>query len=284
MLTSLMSLVPRALRRSMVFSRMHIDHELLADVSVKLVETAEEALAAAALVHDAYVKRGILAPHPTQVHLSSHSAAPSAWVFIATHRGRVVGTISLVECAGELPLDQVFRAEMDVFRGRGEHLAECGALAVAPEFRHSGIVFWLNRIMTHTALARGVDRIVIAVHPNAQDFYREALLFQREGPERSYPGLNKSARAIALTLPLGTIESDYSKEFDHLGPCPQNARWLYFEADIPQIQQPTNLDPFASDRRFLRKVITRARPDVVAIRQSLASYTELTATTVEHLS
>lgn len=273
----LLSFLPQSLRRRLILSKMKVDARALAHVRVKVAETEAESIAAARLVHDSYVTRGILRPHDTGIHLSEFSASPTTWTFVAKLGDEVIGTISLL--TGEtlcgqptrLPMETIYGPELRPFRAAGELLAEVGALAIAPEYRGSGLVLWLNRIMMKATVALGVDRLVIAVHPNAGELYREALLFSEVGPERAYPGLNKSARAIALSLEMRDVTGKFQRAFASYGPNACNMHTIYAAA-LPQIQEPDALKSL--HRLSARRALRRARPDVVPPRASLSTYPE----------
>jgi GNAT superfamily N-acetyltransferase len=278
MLSRLTFLLPRSIRRHLVLSKLSIDEAMLATVRVKLAETTDEVLGAAHLVHDAYVAKGILSEHGTRLHLITQSAAPHTWTFVARAGDRVVGAGTLT-CDGSdgLPMEKVYGRQVHALRERGEWLAEVGSLAIDPEFRKSGLSLLLNRIMLRTALRLGLDRLIIAIHPRGEDFYRETLLFSRLGDECAYPGLNKSARAIAMSLRIPTVEDDLRQAFGHLDPSVRNPYWLNFGTAFRQVEdpEPEVLDASLPVRRALRKAIVRARPDVVRARPSLYSYSEV---------
>lgn len=241
-LSTLMRWLPRALRERVVRSKLgEIDATALAGIQVKLAETAAEVEGAARLVQAAYLARGIAADHHSGVRVTPHLLLPTTMVFVAVTRdGTVVGTISLVvDSRLGLPLEAVYCDEVARLRRDGRRLAEVGALSLASEYRHSGLVHLLNKIMVRVALERcGIDHLVICVHPRAEDFYRGALLFERIGDERHYAGLNASARAVALRLELPTLRARYLRAF---GPGPAtvaNAYHFYFVRQDPQIRMP----------------------------------------------
>jgi hypothetical protein len=193
------------------------------------------------LVHASYLARGITPEHVSGVRVTPHLLLPTTMVFVAvTADGAVVGTVSLVlDSRLGLPMDAVYPAELARLRGERRVLAEVGALSVAPALRHSGLVHLLNKVMFRVARERcGVDDLVIAVHPRAQDLYRAALLFERIGDVRSYAGLNASALAVALRLDLRTFRARALAAF---GPRPAtvaNAYHFYFERADAAIRMP----------------------------------------------
>ena len=201
-----MSALP-ALRRVLVRRAMRFAEVDVTGVTLRIAQTPAEALAAGRLVHDAYVARGILAPHASGTRVTAHGILPTTRTIVAKLGDRVIGAISLV-CDGPLglPLEGTYRAGVEGFRAAGERLAEVGSLAIAEEHRSRGLVHLLYRYVFEVAQACGVTRLVIAVHPKAEPSYRGPLLFERFGEETSYPGLNKSARALPLAMSLDGID------------------------------------------------------------------------------
>jgi len=173
MLTSLLQHFKQEIRRELFVRQVRADHRL-EEVEVGVADDSEKALGAARLVHDAYVARGILRPHPTGFHVGTHAASLSNWTFVATHDRSAIGTISLViDSDAGLPMDRVYGCELTRLRRRSSCLAEVGALAVTPEFRHSGIIMLLMSATLRKAYDLAVNRLVIAIHPKAEPFYRD---------------------------------------------------------------------------------------------------------------
>ncbi len=254
-----MSAVP-ALRRALVGRAMRFAEADVAGVTVHVARTTAEALAASRLVHDAYVTRGILSPHASGTRVTAHGILPTTRAIVAKLGDRVIGAISLV-CDGPLglPLEGTYRAGVQGFRDAGERLAEVGSLAIAEDQRSRGLVHLLYRHVFEVALASGVTRLVIAVHPKAEAVYRGPLLFERFGEETSYPGLNRSARAIPLAMSLGGMEERLRAVFGdepHLG----NPYHVYLAREWLQIAPVTPTTGAA--HREMAQALVKARYDV----------------------
>jgi hypothetical protein len=258
--------LPPALRRRLVLSRATRDPRL-ADVRFTVVSTRAEALAAATLVHDAYVGRRLLSPHPSGLHVSQRSASPCTWAFLATRGDEPIGTISMVvDSDAGLPMEAVYGAEIAALRADGSRLAEVGAFAVSRPYRGTGLLFPLMWTMWRMALELSVDRFTAAVHPDAAWFYGDLLSFRVAGAERRYPGLNASARAVGLVSPpFDEIEDDYARLFDRLWPL----GGAQAESGAPARTSSSRA------RRAARQALMRARPDVIPRRPSLLG--EITA-------
>jgi hypothetical protein len=243
--SSVLRWLPQAVRDRVIRAQLReLDHRALAGVTVKLAETADEIEAAARLVHAAYLARGITAPHASGVRVTPHLLLPTTMVFVAVAAaGAVVGTVSLVRDSRlGLPMDAVYTSELARLRDDGRALAEVGALSIAPALRHSGLVHLLNKVMFRVARERcGVDDLVIAVHPRAEDLYRATLLFERIGAVRTYAGLTANALAVALRLDLRTFPARALAKF---GPRPAtlaNTHHFYMVAQHAAVRMPRDV-------------------------------------------
>lgn len=278
--------LPTSLRQRILRSQVRLDERALAKTSVRLAESEAELLGAAGVVHDSFVARGIMQSHLSGLHLRRHSASPDVMVFLATEEQRAIGTISFVIDSSEgLPMDPIYGAELERFRTRGDVVAEVGALAIDPDFRHTGLVFLLNKIMVRTAIDSGVDRLVIAVHPDAAVIYEDTLCFERFGPDKVYPGLESGrSKPVACALaspPLSALAEVYRERFGHLGKKTSNAHYFYFDSENSQIRYPTNFNPRSDSFRRARRALVAVRPDVVARRASLVAEDEHLALVAE---
>jgi GNAT superfamily N-acetyltransferase len=258
-----MSVVP-GLRRVLVHRAMKFSEQDIADVTVKIADTSAEVLEAARLVHDAYVERDLLTPHASGVRVTAHGILPTTHTLVAKIDGRVVGALSLVrDGALGLPLEGIYRDGVQRFRDAGDHLAEVGSLAVAAERRSKGLTQLLYRYVFEVARSRGVDRLVIAVHPKAEAVYCAPLLFERFGDERSYPGLNRSARAIPLGLSLIGGEERMRRTFGAEATT-GNPYHVYCAREWPQLQKVPAEELRGSAQRAIAQTLVSAREDVFA--------------------
>lgn len=258
--------LPERWRHDFLRSRSRFSDEEVAGVRVKLVETAEEAVAAARILHDAYVERGIMPRHPSGVRATAHALLPTTHAFIALCGGKIIGTMSLVEdCAIGLPLEHIYTEEVAAMRREVNAVAEVGSLAIVPEFRRTGIACLLNLFMFRTARAIGTEKLVVAVHPNAEELYRACLLFERFGRERSYPGLTRSARAVGLALDVPSAEARFREAFRHRPKTTANPHYFYFESSRPELTLPrTWALRRHGDRAGIARELGRLRPDLLA--------------------
>ena len=210
----LAALVPALLFRRKLFERMEHTQGLAVDLRLRIARTFEERMAAIRLAHASYVARGIERESAEGFRRSHHHLSPCTTVFTAHAHGRLVGTLSLMEdCPLGLPMECVHAEEVARRRAMGRRLAEVGTLAVAPEARGAVASFLLYNIMFRWARHhRGVDDLMVAVHPRGEDAYRKVLLFEKLGPCRQYVSLGNAA-SVPLALDLPTAAERYRRVY-----------------------------------------------------------------------
>ena len=207
-------LLPPAIRARVIRGGIEVKETALEGVVVRLASSTDDLVASARLVHDTYVRRGIMQPERSGLRVTEQLAHPSTAVFLATRHEIPIGTISLaLDSPHGLPMEKIYPDEIGTLRRAGRSVAEVGALALAVGERGQGIVHLLNKAMLEHGRERKVDDLVISVHPDAEDLYRASLLFQRMGPVKSYPGLERSALAAPLRLDLRTAKARFYEAY-----------------------------------------------------------------------
>lgn len=264
----LFKLLPSSIRERLVRRAFRLDESAIAALEVSVAETPRDYEAAARLVQALYVKRGIATEHPSGARVTPHVLAPTTAVFVAKSGGEVVGTISLtLDSELGLPMDKIYRDELAPLRARGRRLAEVGALCLAPGHRGTGCMYLLSRIMNDYALRAGCDDLVIAVHPDVADYYRANMLFEQIGAVKTYPGLEKSALAIAMRLDKRTFEDRLLARFAWRHHDASNPWWLWFGRMNAQITPADftdiGLQRQLSNRRRAAVHLAALRPDVL---------------------
>lgn len=263
---TLKPLLPRSLRHSLIRRGFRIDEEEIADVDVHIATTVGEYVEAAKLVHDGYVDRGIMPLHGSGVRMTPFGALPSTIVFVALRGEQLVGTLSLVvDSSLGLPMEGIYPNEVAAVRRASRKMAEVGAQCVKKECRGTGVGFLLNKAMFQMAELLGVEDLVIAVHPKAEELYTATLCFERLGEEKAYPTLNQSALAVALWQ-RGGCRRALLRAFGHLPPTFANPHHLYWERVDPNIRLPSSTQFLSQLTRVHRQAamkLAALRPDIV---------------------
>ena len=179
------------------------------DVTIKVASTRAELDGAFRLVYRSYLRAGLCTPSVQQIRITPYHLLPSTDVFVGKLRGEVISTLSLVR-DGELglPIESVYRDEVESRRAAGQRLAEVSCLADRRKepARFFGLFCELSRLMTQMADSEGIDQLLIAVHPRHARMYARAMAFQQFGDLRDYPLVNGNA-AVALSLDLKHVRT-----------------------------------------------------------------------------
>lgn len=189
--------------------------------NIKIAETLDEWAQSFALVYREYLDAGYIgAPHPSGLHFSVFNFLPSTCVFIFRTYLTVISTLTQIfdsEHFG-LPMDALYKDELDSLRARGRKITELSALATPKETRWCNLMIFLSKTMFEYSKITQVNDICIMVNPKHVPFYKTMLLFDDFGPERFYAGVG--APAVALRINMDDIEEKAAqkyKDFDSDG-------------------------------------------------------------------
>lgn len=186
--------------------------------NIKIAESRDEYAQSFALVYREYLDSGyITSPHPSGLHFSAFNFLPSTCIFIFRTFLTVISTLTQIFDSDEfgLPMDALYREELDHLRSQGRKITELSALATPKETRWCNLMVFLSKTMFEYSRLNGVNDICIMVNPKHVRFYKTMFLFDDFGPERFYAGVG--APAVALRIDMDNIEemleSNY-KDFD----------------------------------------------------------------------
>ncbi len=184
--------------------------------SVGSADTRPRLERACRLLYREYLERGYCAPSPWRLHYSPHMFGERSRTFVQTASGTVQGTLSIFpDDAQGLPLESLYRREIDDLRGRGLGLAEIGLLACrggpgqAPDAgARLQSLFLLFKIAVSYGRSLGISHLLIAIHPRHRRLY-ESLGFLKMSKVRSYPAV-RGHPALPMLQDLGkeTEEAD----------------------------------------------------------------------------
>ncbi len=207
-------------RRTVRLTRSGLLQWKLEDVdrpAIKIAETPEEIKGAFSLVHNVYRQSKYLdKDKPNGLLYGIHSLLPNTTIFIAKSYLDIISTLTEIFDSPEfgLPMDSIYKEELDALRAQGRRVTELSALATPRERRWRNIFLHLCRVMYHYSLYRGVDDLCITVNPKHVRFYKDILLFEEFGPVRHYPRVN--APAVALRVRLDTGEEKLKEAYSAL--------------------------------------------------------------------
>lgn len=161
--------------------------------------TQDERLACFHLAYREYRRRGYCEPNALELHLSPYHLHRGARTFQLLSDRELWGTVTLfVDSEMGIPLDLMYRAEIEELRRSASKVAEVSLLALdlekIPRGRFSLAcrrkmlpLFKLFRRTYQQALLEEVTDVIIGVHPRHRALY-EFLDFEQIGEILPYPG------------------------------------------------------------------------------------------------
>jgi hypothetical protein len=186
------------------------------NIVYKIADGFEERCAAFRLVYNSYLRAGLIDPNPHQMRVTPYHLLHTTDVFVARLQDETISTVSLV-CDGQhgLPLEVIYPEEVSQLRQRGIRVAEVSALADRRRqlSRTLPVFVPLARLMIQTARARGVEQVLVAVHPRHAKFYQRLLGFEVIGSQKAYP-LVSNQPAVPLKLDFDRIDRHPPVNYD----------------------------------------------------------------------
>ncbi len=148
------------------------------ELEMKVSQSWAERTAAFQLVHQNYYRSGLTADNAMQMRVMKHHLVDTTDVLIAKQNDKVVFTVTLVRDGKYgVPSESLFSEEIANMRSSGLRIAEvsCVASICGDENKKAKFELLVKMIglTIQTARRRGVDRLVLAVHP------RHAKVYQR---------------------------------------------------------------------------------------------------------
>lgn len=171
-------------------------------LSMGVARTMDEVVEAWSLVHDSYVRAGLIDPKPEGIHTVPQAAGPQAAVIVGRLGDVTVATMTaILDNPAGLPLDTVYKTELDAMRADGRRLMELGLFADRRERigRSLTAILELMRYVFHFGMVNQRTDGVIGVHPRHAAFYTKYFSFRIAGRETTYATV-KDRPVILLRL------------------------------------------------------------------------------------
>ncbi len=191
-------------RRTIRIRRSSLTKNNLEDIdkpSIKVCETLDEYRQAFRVVYKEYDHAGyIQKKHPRELYYNIYSLLPTTCVFAFKSYLTVLSTLTQVldsELFG-LPMDALYKPEIDELRAQDRKVAEVCALATPQEGRWHNLLMFLGKAYFQYANLIGVNDILIMVNPKHVSFYKSIFMFEEFAEERFYQPVN--APAVALRI------------------------------------------------------------------------------------
>ncbi len=155
------------------------------------------------LVYESYLKRGLVPEEKDHGMLFSvYSLLPGTVHAVASDHQKAVSNLTGIQSSEEfgLPMDALYRPELDILRDRGRSIVEISSLATSCQFRNKKIFLYQIQAIYWYCLYHGVDDICIMVHPRHKKFYTKLFPFEAFGPERYYSKVNAPAVGLRANV------------------------------------------------------------------------------------
>jgi hypothetical protein len=131
-------------------------------------------------------------------------------VLIAEYRGEVIFTLSLViDGALGVPMEHIYGEEIAGLRRKGLLVGEVSCLADrrSEAVRFLPVFLDTTRLLFQYAHRRGLDALVIAVHPKHARFYRRYFDFRVIGEQKEYPTVRNNP-ALPLWMEFDRVDRE----------------------------------------------------------------------------
>lgn len=184
----------------------------------RVTRTRWELEKAFSLVYKEYLQRGYIPKeYKSKLRVSIYNALPDSTTFIAKKGKRVVAGVTLIpDSTLGIPMDKIYKSELDSLRKKGCRIAEVSQLAIDTElfgkgffamFNFNKLIFIFKLFKVVLDYALNVDKITdmcIAINPKQRYLYK-IIFFEQIGGLKYYGSVNR-APAIALRLNLKGLE------------------------------------------------------------------------------
>lgn len=194
-------------------------------LSYRVAATRADRAAAYRLVYQAYTRVGLCPTNAYGMRVTPYQLLPTSDTFIAELDGQVISTLSLVvDSKLGLPMEVIYPDEVARLRDAGQNVAEVSCLADRRRDpgRYFPVFLELCRLMVQSARYRGIDQLLVAVHPRHARFYRRYMAFETLGDVREYPSVcNKLAEALCLDFRLIDLDPPENYELFFGEPLPE---------------------------------------------------------------
>jgi len=180
----------------------------------RVARTRKELEDGFSLVYKEYASKGYIPKdYKSKLRVSFFNALPKTTTFVAVQDKKVVASVTLIpDSPLGIPMDKLYKAEVDKLRKKGCRVAEASQLSIDTKLFGKGFFSMFNfdklififrlfkLVMDHALSVDGVTDFCIAINPKQQHLYK-FLGFEQIGPLKYYGSVNQ-APALAFRLKL----------------------------------------------------------------------------------
>ncbi len=170
---------------------------------MKVANQPYERQQAFALCHDVYCRSGLTPADRSGIRVMRHHLADATSVLIASVRQDVVFTVTLVGDGDYgLPMESLFGDEVEEMRRAGIRLAEVSCLASSIDSSNKRVRFEslvkMISLLIQSARRRGIDRLLLAVHPKHAKVYERLFGCVRCSGVKSYAAVQGNPAILCM--------------------------------------------------------------------------------------
>ena len=167
------------------------------------------------LCYCSYHRAGLVVDNPSGMRLTPYHLLEDSEVLIGKLDEVVFSTMSFFrDGILGLPMEKMYQREIDGLRQLGLRIAEVGSLAdrrSSPR-RYIETFVKLGRLLAQASASKGINALVIAVHPKHAKLYRRMMGFKRMGDLTQCPYANGNP-AEALYLRFDQLSAEIEEKF-----------------------------------------------------------------------
>ena len=181
------------------------------DLTVRAANSRDELEEVYRLVYLSYLQRGYIAESPVQMRFSVFNALPETITFVGEVGGEIIAAGTMVpDTPMGLPMDEVYRYEVQALRDQGRRLTEVTMLADRRHEIHRTlpvVMLLMKHIFEYATLVLKANDLCITINPRHETYYRRFLLFQQLGGLKNYPSVRNNP-ALAERLDLDHVREE----------------------------------------------------------------------------
>lgn len=170
---------------------------------MKVVDRHAERSQAFQLAHEVYCRAGLTEENRVGKRVMRHHLLDTTDVFIAKLNGKVNFTVTLVGDGDfGMPMESLFADEVENMRSQGIRMAEvsCLASSIDPDkkrLRFDTLVSMIS-LLIQTARRRGIDRLMLAVHPKHAKVYERLFGCVRCSDVKEYAAVRGNPAVLCI--------------------------------------------------------------------------------------
>lgn len=183
-----------------------------AELDFDIARSLDDVQEAWRLLYEAYLRVGFIRTNPHELHTVPQAIGPHALVVLGRIRGVLANTICAIgDNPRGLPLDSVYREELDDLRAEGRKLIEIGLFAdrrglMGEVSRTFHAIFELMRYTYYFGRYLGATDFLCGIPPRRTRLYYRAFGFEPVGEVKTYATVEDNP------VQLLRVEADYVPE------------------------------------------------------------------------